>query len=80
VSVRARLRVAIGPADLGRRVTVRSRHPEGGFADVVGILERFDEEVVGVRDRSGTLRLLRRRDVVAGRVVAPSPPSPRRRN
>lgn len=67
-------RVAIGCADLGRRVTVRYRLLEGGFTDVVGILETCDDTTFGVRDRAGRLRIVTRTDAVAAKVVPAAPP------
>lgn len=67
-------RVAIDRSDLGRRVTVRYRLAEGGFSDVVGILETCDDATFGVRDRNGTLRVVARSDVVAAKVVPAAPP------
>jgi len=72
MTARARLRVAIDCDDLGRRVTVRSRNSQGGFSDVVGILENCDDESFGVRDRTGKLRHIPRSGVVAAKVVPPA--------
>lgn len=71
-------RSTVGCDDVGRRVTVRYRLPEGGFSDVVGVLETCDEQTLGVRDRSDRLRHVRRDDVVASRVVPPMDPRRRR--
>ena len=71
-------RVLVGCEDIGRRVTVRFRLAEGGFSDVVGVLETCDEATFGVRDRSGALRRVTRTEVVAAKVVPP-PPDRRRR-
>lgn len=55
--------------DLGQRVTVRRRLPEGGSTDVLGILEDLSESEVSVRDKHGeTVRILRSQ-VVASRVI-----------
>jgi len=67
--VRFTYEVRISCADLGRRVTVRSRLAEGGYGDVLGVLETCDEQTFGVRDRNGTLRRLPREQVVAAKVV-----------
>jgi hypothetical protein len=72
-------RVAIDRADLGRRVTVRFRGPDGSVQDAVGILETHSNEGVGVRRRDGTLVEIRRTDMLAAKVVS-SPPQPWRRN
>ena len=65
--------VRITCADIGRRVTVRSRLAAGGYGDVLGVLETCDEETFGVRDRTGALRRLARADVVAAKVVEAPP-------
>ena len=61
--------VAIECSDIGRRVTVRYRLRSKGFSDVIGVLETCDEETFGVRDRTGTLRVVARAEVVAAKVV-----------
>jgi len=61
--------VRVGCGDVGRRVTVRVRLPEGGFSDVLGVLETCDDTSFGIRDRSGALRLVERADVVAAKIV-----------
>lgn len=68
------LRVTIDCSDLGRRVTVRSRLSTGAFSDVVGVLETCDEETFGIRDRTGKLRRIARRDLVAGKIVPSAKP------
>lgn len=70
--MRYRLRVAVTEADLGRRVSVRFRPDDGGFSDVVGVLETCTAEAFGIRDRRGELRIVERGRVVAARVVAPA--------
>lgn len=67
--MRYRYRVAIDCEHLGRRVSVRYDDTGGVRRDVVGILETCDEQSFGVRDRRGELRLVRRADVVAAKVV-----------
>ncbi|MGH2785405.1 MAG: hypothetical protein ACRDJ1_09085 [Actinomycetota bacterium] len=66
-------RVTVSCEDLGRRVSVRRRLPEGGYTDVVGVLETCDDDSFGVRDRSGSLRSVARTEVVAAKVVPPPP-------
>ncbi|MDQ3663589.1 MAG: GNAT family N-acetyltransferase [Actinomycetota bacterium] len=65
-------------ANVGSRVVVRrrlggERGPSGGQAmtDVIGALERFDDELVRVRREDGTLVEFARADVVAGKPVPP---------
>ncbi|MGI5492448.1 hypothetical protein [Microtetraspora malaysiensis] len=64
----ARLIVAITPADAGKRVTTRRRVP-GGFRDAVGVLESWNEGVLAVRKRDGTLVEIAEESLVAARVV-----------
>jgi hypothetical protein len=68
-----RERVAFDCADLGKRVTVRYRLPDGMATDVVGILEHCDEATFGVRDKRSELHYITRAHVVAGKVIK-SPP------
>jgi hypothetical protein len=63
-----RLVVAVVPSDVGRRVTVRRREPDG-FRDAVGVLESWDDGVLRVRKRDGTLVDIPEETVVAARVV-----------
>ena len=68
----ARYAVTLAEADVGRRVVVRRRLPDGRLSDLLGVLQRWDDEVV-VRDRSGALRTAARADVVAAKRVPPPP-------
>jgi ribosomal protein S18 acetylase RimI-like enzyme len=76
----ARTRVALAqlsPADVGSRVVVRRRLPEGGFADVVGDLVAWSSPgtVAGellVRSRRGEVRVPEG-EVVGGKKVPPAP-------
>jgi len=74
-----RLVVRLTAADIGRRVVIRWRPPQadGGtsMADVVGTLERADEEAFAVRrTRDGQLVVIPRGLALAGKVVPPAPP------
>jgi len=63
-------------ADLGRRVVVRYRRPADGgptFTDVVGLLERLDEDELAVRDRRDRVHRIRPADVFLAKVVPPTP-------
>ena len=62
-----------GPDDVGSRVVVRRRLPEGGQGDVLGELVRWDEQAVVVLDRHGTAHRTQRADVVAAKRVPPAP-------
>lgn len=68
--MRFRYEMSLRCEDLGRRVTVRFRLPASGLSDVIGVLETCDDTAFGVRDRSGTLRVIERTDVVAAKVIA----------
>ncbi len=61
-----------GPADVGARVVVRRRLPDGGLGDLLGELRRWDDVVV-VRDRAGVDHDVDRSDVVAAKRVPPPP-------
>jgi hypothetical protein len=75
--VRYRLRVRLGPADVGQRVVIRWRRPAGAggevVADVVGILEEADAGSFAVRTRDGKLVVVPAGRALAGKVVPPSP-------
>ena len=73
----ARLVVAITPDDVGRRVTVRRKVPEG-FRDVVGILAFWKDGVLAVRKRDGTLVEIAEETLAAAKVVPPPREPPRR--
>jgi hypothetical protein len=74
-SMRARLAVRISPADVGARITVRTRHhgPEAAVTDVVGVLRAWDDGVLTIERRDGTMRSVAQGDLVAGRVVPAAP-------
>ncbi|WP_308201512.1 putative acetyltransferase [Sphaerisporangium perillae] len=63
-----RLVIAVSPSDVGRRVTVRRRDPDG-FRDTVGVLESWEGGLLQVRKRDGTLVAVREETVVAAKVV-----------
>jgi hypothetical protein len=67
--------VRLGPADVGARVVVRRRLPEGQYGDVLGTLVSWAPEVV-VQDRHGVLVRFPRADVVLGKRI-PDPPARR---
>ncbi|MEV0350886.1 hypothetical protein AB0H88_34310 [Nonomuraea sp. NPDC050680] len=73
----ARLVIAITTADVGARITTRRRVPEG-FRDAVGILESWDDGVLRVRKRDGTLVEISEETLVAAKVVPAAPPRPER--
>lgn len=70
----ARLRVAITPADVGARVTVRARTGAGErarFTDVVGVLEAWEDGQLTLRRRDGEVVTVAADSLVAGKVVPP---------
>ena len=69
----ARYAVTLAEADVGRRVVVRRRLPDGRLSDLLGVLQRWDDEVVVVRDRAGSDTVVPRADVVAGKRIPPPP-------
>ena len=73
-----RFTLDVGPADVGARVVLRRRLAAGGFADVLGHVERWADGVVVVRTRSGALVDVPVGDLVAAKRVPP-PPAARRR-
>ncbi|WP_150239352.1 putative acetyltransferase [Nocardiopsis quinghaiensis] len=72
--MRGRLVHRISPEDVGRRVSVRIRLPEGGFTDIVGVVESWDDGVLTVRRRDGSVAEVGESTVAASRVVPPVPP------
>ncbi|MFC4587416.1 putative acetyltransferase [Sphaerisporangium corydalis] len=63
-----RLAITLSPSDVGRKVTVRRRDPDG-FRDTVGVLESWQDGLLTVRKRDGTLVAVREQAVVAAKVV-----------
>lgn len=73
-----RLPISLAPSDVGRRVTVRRRDPDG-FRDAVGVLESWCDGSLKVRRRDGTLTEIPEEAVVAAKVVPEGGPlRPRR--
>ncbi|TQN32771.1 hypothetical protein FHX37_2754 [Haloactinospora alba] len=60
--------------DVGRRATLRSQLPDGRFRDIVGVLESWQDGVIHVRRRDGTLAEVAADTVVASRIVPQQPP------
>ncbi|MFD6419784.1 GNAT family N-acetyltransferase [Streptomyces sp. NPDC060194] len=73
-----RLEVRIGPADVGKRVSVRQAVPGGAagsrFTDAVGVLTSWDDGVLIVTRRSGERVRVEESALVAGKVVPQTPP------
>ncbi|MFI8433386.1 GNAT family N-acetyltransferase [Streptomyces sp. NPDC079020] len=80
-TIGGRLEVRITPADVGKRVSVRSR-PEGAgqgamFTDTVGVLTSWDDGVLSITPKSGESVRIAESTLVAGKVV-PAAPARRR--
>ena len=73
----ARLVVRVTPDDVGRRVSLRRKLPEGRFSDVIGVLESWSDGVLRVRRRTGEVVEVPETIVVAGKVVPQAPPARR---
>ncbi|MDP9183288.1 MAG: hypothetical protein M3P04_10995 [Actinomycetota bacterium] len=63
----------VGPGDVGVRVSLRRRLPEGGYGDVLGIVRTWDETSVQVEKRDGTVVVIEADTVVAAKRVPPPP-------
>ena len=63
----------VGPGDHGVRISLRRRLPEGGYGDVLGELLSWNEAVVRVQKRDGTVVEVPPADVVAAKRVPPPP-------
>ncbi len=72
--LRGQLVHRIVPEDLGSRVSVRITLPEGGFTDIVGVVESWAEGVLTLRRRDDSSVEVAEADIVASRVVPPVPP------
>lgn len=62
----------LSPYDVGARVTVRRRLPDGGFSDTVGVLESWHEGVLVVRRRDGEAVTVAEDSITHGRPVEPT--------
>ncbi|MGH3665774.1 MAG: hypothetical protein ACRDU8_06755 [Egibacteraceae bacterium] len=76
-------RITIGPDDVGRRVSVRSRTHAGPgdppLSDTLGVLRAWDDDVLRIERRDGTLVDVAAADLVAGKTLPPPPPRRPRR-
>jgi len=61
--------MSAGPADVGARVVLRRRLPEGALGDVLGHVEQWSDGVVRVRTRTGTTVEVAEADLVAAKRV-----------
>ncbi|MBB5774654.1 putative acetyltransferase [Nonomuraea jabiensis] len=73
----ARLIIAITSQDIGARITTRRRVP-GGFRDAVGILVSWENGLLKVRKRDGSVVEIPEETLVAAKVVPAAPPRPER--
>lgn len=64
----------LGTADVGRRVVVRHRVPDGRATDVLGELLSLDADALTVRDRHGTVHRIAQPAVIAAKTIPPAPP------
>ncbi|CAA9317242.1 MAG: hypothetical protein AVDCRST_MAG16-555 [uncultured Frankineae bacterium] len=65
--------LTLGEDDVGQRVVLRRRLPDGRLSDLLGVLSRWDDETVAVRSRTGDETVVPRADVVAGKRIPPPP-------
>jgi hypothetical protein len=63
----------IGPEHRGHRVTIRRKLREGGYSDVIGIVEHVGPAFVTVRNHKGEKVEINRSEIAAARVIG-SPP------
>jgi hypothetical protein len=64
---------SLTPSDVGARVVVRHRLEGGGLTDALGLLERWEDGVLVVRDRRGARHEVAEDAVVAAKRVPPPP-------
>ncbi len=64
-----RYELSISAADVGSRVSVRRKLPEGGLGDVLGELTGWGDGALTVRRRDGSSVRIAESDLVAGKVV-----------
>ncbi|WP_425551067.1 hypothetical protein [Actinoallomurus oryzae] len=70
----ARYVVSVSPSDVGRRVSLRRRLPNGAYSDVLGDLQAWSRGELTVRRRDGSVVTVAETELVAGKVVPPPPP------
>lgn len=78
--MRARYVVRITPDDVGQRVSVRAwledaAEAAGGptHTDAIGTLESWQDGVLAIRRKDGTLTTIDEASLVAGKLVPPAP-------
>lgn len=65
--------LSAGPGDVGARVVLRRRLPDGRFSDLLGHVEAWSGGTVRVRTRNGALVDVAEADLVAAKRVPPPP-------
>lgn len=70
--------VRLTASDVGKRVVVRHRIPDGRATDVLGELLAVTDDHLTVRDRVGLAHVVAIADVVAAKPVPPPPVRPDR--
>jgi GNAT superfamily N-acetyltransferase len=68
--------VSISPRDVGARVSVRRRLPDGGMSDAVGMLLRWADGTLAVARKDGTVTEIAESTLLAGKRVPPPPLRP----
>jgi hypothetical protein len=63
----------VGPGDVGVRVSLRRVLPGGGYGDVLGIVQAWDETSVRLEKRDGTVVVVPVSSVVAAKRIPPPP-------
>lgn len=67
--------VRIDPSHVGWRVSVRTRtYGDPPATDTVGVLRSWEDDVLTIERRDGSLVQLAAKDLLAGRVVPDQPP------
>lgn len=64
--------LSITAADVGARVSVRRRLAEGGMSDAVGVLQSWDDGLLRVCRKDGTVVEIAEEALVAGKIVPPA--------
>ncbi|MGH3320732.1 MAG: hypothetical protein ACRDN9_11225 [Streptosporangiaceae bacterium] len=76
----ARFTLTVAPDDVGRRVSLRRKLPDGSYADTLGELESWEAGTLRIRRRDGSLVTITEDTLVAGKIVPPPPPRRRPRH
>jgi N-acetylglutamate synthase len=75
--MRARFQIRITPADVGERVSVRARITAGpgepSTTDTLGVLRTWEDGLLRIERRDGTVADIFEQDLLAGRRIPPPP-------